>query len=625
MHNARRALFVLAVTAGLALVVVGLTALVRLFLGHMALSAEVGGGVLAVAGALSTLWARRARRVAPVTVLELDLPAVPKEVPPRGPLPAVEGMPNGRRPMTLSATVEALARAARDPRVKGLVLQPRFAGAPQAVVEELRDAVTAFGQAGKFTVAFCDTFGEGGPANASYYLAAACDEVVVGPTGMVGLVPLWSEPNFYRGLLDRLGVELEVFAREEFKSAVNQLTQTALTGPDREQRQRLVDSLWQQQVDGVAKARKLEPAQLRRLADGAPLTAGESLAAGLVDRVAYADEVLSGAKQRAGSGAKLLYLSEYAKRAGKARQAEKQVPVGVIHAVGEIHRSAAAPFGATGGPVIAADKLTAQVRAAAKDKKVKAFVLRVDSPGGSAVASDTIWRELANLRGTGRPLVVSMGAVAASGGYYLATAADRVVAQPGTLTGSIGVFTAHPVLAGAKEKLSVRPDEVRTGAEPSMFSVNRRYSELQRQRVDAMIDEVYTVFTQRVADGRHLPVEKVREVARGRVWTGADAMAAGLVDELGGLERALALAVELSGAPAGTRARARQFPRRQGAVRLSRRRPQSSDDPVQTTGVARDFPLFGAGAGVVARAAEALRGASLMCHLGCDPKDFWLP
>ncbi|MGD0085299.1 MAG: signal peptide peptidase SppA, partial [Acidimicrobiales bacterium] len=174
---------------------------------------------------------------------------------------------------------------------------------------------------------------------------------------------------------------------------------------------------------------------------------------------------------------------------------------------------------------------------------MKAFVLRVDSPGGSAVASDAIWRELVKLRELGKPLVVSMGAVAASGGYYLATAADRVVAQPGTITGSIGVITMRPMLARAKAKLDVTADEVHTGAEPSMFSVNRALSAAQRQRTDAELDNTYDVFTRRVAEGRKLPIERVLEIAKGRVWTGADARSIGLVDELGGLQRAMALAV----------------------------------------------------------------------------------
>ncbi|HXY45901.1 MAG TPA: signal peptide peptidase SppA, partial [Acidimicrobiales bacterium] len=583
MKNVRRVLLGLLATGTVALAVVGLTALISLFVHHLLDSAEVAGAVVVASLLATAIVTRLAMRVPSGAILELDLPSAPAEVASRNPLAGLAG----RRALTLGETVAALDRASGDKRVGGLILRPRFETVPRAVIEELRDAVIAFGETGKPTVAVTDSFGEGGPANSAYYLATACHEVVLHPTGMLGMAPLSREPNFYRGLLDRLGIDLEVSARQEFKSAANQLSERGFTGPDRQQSQRLLDSLWEREVDGVARARKLAPERVRRLADSAPLLASEALDAGLVDRLAYTDEVVSAAKASVGPKSKLLYLSAYKKRAGKGRQAGKAVPVAVLRAVGEIHRSTTVPFGLRGGPILAADRFIPQIRAAAKDKKVKAFVLRVDSPGGSAVASDAIWRELVKLRELGKPLVVSMGAVAASGGYYVATAADRVVAQPGTITGSIGVITVHPVLAKAKAKLAVTADEVHTGTEPSMFSVNRPHSETQRQRTEAELDNIYDVFTGRVAEGRKLPIESVLDAAKGRVWTGADAANIGLVDELGGLQRAMALAVELSGVPAGTRARPKPFPQRQARLgRLLSKQPQSSDDVAATAAVA---------------------------------------
>lgn len=621
----RSALFAVSV-AGFALAMVGLVAWVRLLLGHLVLSAEVASAVVVLGLVSLVLAGRQARRVAPVSVLELDMPVAPSEVAPRNPL-AIAG---GRRSMPLGEMVKTIARASADQRVKGLVLQPRFSGAPQAVVQELRDAIGAFRAAGKFAVAFCDTFGEGAAANAGYYLASACDEVVVSPTGMVGLVPLAREANFYRGLLDRVGVEFEVVAREEYKSAFSQLSGTEFSDADRAQRQRLLESLWQQQVEAVAAARHLEPDEVRHLADRAPLTAAEALQAGLVDRLAYADEVLAGAKQLAGPRAKLLYLAEYKKRSGHERRRGKTVTVGVVRAVGEVHRSSDAPMGLTGGPVMAADRLGAQLRAAAKDKKAKAFVLRIDSPGGSAVASETIWRELVNLKSGGRPLVVSMGAVAASGGYYLAAAGDRIVAQPGTITGSIGVITMHPVLAEAKQRLGVSADEVHTGADRSPYSVNRPYSQAQLSRVNALIDEIYGVFTQRVADGRKMGLDQVLAVAKGRVWTGADAVGIGLADQLGGLEQALRLAVELTGAPAGSVPQARDLPRRRPRWR-GLRRPQSSDDAPGAPAAGHrtwwpgDAPALGPASSVLGLFSGARASHEVLCHLGHDPKGYWLP
>jgi protease IV len=532
----------------------------------------------------------------------------------------------GRRNMTLADTVSTISRASVDKRVCGLVVRPRFTAAPQAVVEELRDAVIAFARTGKSTVAVADSFGEGGPSNAAYYLATACDQVVIHPTGLVGLAPLSIERNFYRGLLDRLGVEVEVLARHEFKSAFNRLSEREFTEPDRQQSQRVLDSLWDQQVEQVARARRLSPEQVRGLADAAPLLATEALEAGLVDRLAYTDEVLSGAKDAAGPKGKLLYLGAYRKRAGRAGQRAKSAPVGILRAVGEIQRTSALPFGLGGGPVLAADKLVPQIRAAAKQKKVKAFVLRIDSPGGSAIASDAIWRELVRLRDAGKRLVVSMGAVAASGGYYLAVAADRVVAQPGTITGSIGVITLHPVLSGAKAKLDVSADEIHTGAEPSAFSVNRALSVPQHQRIDLQLDSTYKVFTERVAEGRQLPIEKVLELAKGRVWSGADAMNLGLVDELGGLERAMALAVELSGAPAGTRPRPKRIPPKPGPLaRLRPREPVSSDDLPAAAGAGGRTLALPLGHEARAQAVAIFARHQLMLHLGRDPKSYWLP
>jgi len=623
MKNVRRALSGLMVAGAVALVVVGLTALVGVFVRHPLRSAEVAGVVVVASLAAMAIVARLAARVPSGTILELDLPSAPTEVVNRNPLARL----TGGRALTLADSVTALARASRDKRVRGLVLRPRFETAPRAVIEELRDAVVAFGEAGKFSVAVADSFGEGGPANSAYYLATACQEVVVHPTGLVGMAPLSLEHNFYRGLLDRLGIEVEVLARREFKSAFNQLSERGFTSPDREQSQRLLDSLWERQVDDVARARKLAPETVRRLADRAPLLANEALDGGLVDRLAYTDEVVSAAKATVGPKSKLLYLAAYKKRAGKGRQPGKSVPVAVLRAVGEIHRSSTLPIGLRGRPVLAADRLIPQIRAAAKDKKVKAFVLRIDSPGGSAVASDAIWRELVKLRELGKPLVVSMGAVAASGGYYLATAADRVVAQPGTITGSIGVITMRPMLARAKAKLDVTADEVHTGAEPSMFSVNRALSAAQRQRTDAELDNTYDVFTRRVAEGRKLPIERVLEIAKGRVWTGADARNIGLVDELGGLQRAMALAVELSGAPPGTRARPKQIPQRPGRLgRLRAKQLDSSDDIEAAASVGEGGGmLLGRGSDALARVAAGLPRNQVMLHLGCDPGRYWLP
>jgi protease-4 len=246
----------------------------------------------------------------------------------------------------------------------------------------------------------------------------------------------------------------------------------------------------------------------------------------------------------------------------------------------------------------------------AKNKKVKALVLRIDSPGGSAVASDSIWRELVRVKAAGKPIVVSMGGVAASGGYYMAVAADRVLAQPATITGSVGVISAQFILADAKAKLSINPAEVHTGAEPTQFSVNRLPSAAQRARGQAQIDSVYELFRTRVAEGRDLPVERVEEVAKGRVWTGADAAAIGLVDELGGLQRSLDVAVELCGQdPKTSRAVVRPFPKRSNMLsQLRSKGGDSSEDAARIR-----LPTL-----------DELTRPGLLCHLGRDARSYWI-
>lgn len=588
--------------AVLVLVVTGAAVGVRALLDHPAGSAAVLSAVGIVLLAAMVVLARVRPAVTNGTVLELDLSVCPPETASTHPLAALTA---GRTP-TLGETVDTLRKAARDKRVAALVVRPAFSRAPLAAVQELSAAIAAFRAAGKMTVAVVDTFGDGGPANSSYVLAAACEEVAIHPSGLVGLTPLAVEPNFYRGMLDRLGVQVDVFARYEYKNFANQLIETGFTGPHREAEQRLLDSLWEQVVDAVSTARRLDPKIVRALADDGPLLANDAMRAGLVDRVAYTDEVIADLKGRVGPHAKLLGLAVYAKKAGRRRERGKSVRIAVVAAAGEINRTQTTPVGLTGGPVLAADHFTTIVRKVAADKKTKAVVLRIDSPGGSAVASDTMWRELVRVKQAGKPIVVSMASVAASGGYYIAAPADRIVAERATITGSIGVVGLRPIYGEAKAKLGIVPDELHTGSTTTPFSVNRPLTADQRQRENLRIDEVYNSFIAKVADGRHKSVEEIDRVARGRVWTGADAAGIGLVDDLGGLETALAVAVELTGAAPGTRADVRPFPKKESAVtRLRRKRPQSSED-------------------IAALAQSLLAPTGIRAQVGFDPRTYWI-
>ncbi|MEV1167775.1 signal peptide peptidase SppA [Nonomuraea sp. NPDC049784] len=511
----------------------------------------------------------RQRRTAPL-VLELDLTEGLTEGPPTDPLAAVLSM----RKTRLSDVLSGLKRARQDSRVKALVVRIGSNPLGLAMVQELRQAVIHFRAAGKLTVAFAETFGEFGGGTVPYYLATAFERVYLQPSGDVGLTGVALEQRFVKGALTKLGVGYEAGQRHEYKTAVNTFTQDHMTEPHRESMSRIVESVTESLITGIADGRRLDPGKVRELIDRGPFTAAEAEEAGLVDRLAYRDEVYDEVKQAAGDEAHLLYVSRYARSA-----AVKKLPhpmsdgIALIHGSGMIRtgRSGRSPLG--GGGAMGSDTISAAFRAARRDEHVKAVVFRVDSPGGSYVASDTVWREVILTRKV-KPVIVSMGDLAASGGYFIAMAADVIVAQPGTLTGSIGVYGGKPVVAEMLEKIGINSEMVAAGTNAGMFSTSRGFSPDQWERVNAWLDRIYDDFVGKVAASRDLTKERAHELARGRVWTGADAHASGLVDELGGLEDALALARKRAGL--ADDAPVRTYPRLNPLERL--RGPESSED-----------------------------------------------
>ena len=463
-----------------------------------------------------------------------------------------------RRSMVLRDMVDALSRAAEDPRVVGLVARVGTSGMGMAQIQEVRDAVAAFRGKGKPAIAYAETFGVFGPGNGSYYLATAFDNIYLQPSGSVGLTGLISNTPFVRGTLDKLGIIPRMGRREEYKTLVNRLTEKKYTDAHREANRRFLASLFGQIVKGIAEARKLSADEVRSLADRGPLFAGEAMRANLVDGVAYRDEVYEKVRRKTGEDATFLDLGEYFPRAGRIRGEGETIAL--IYGVGGIRRGKSRYDPVSGRFLLGPDTVADAFRSATEDKKVKAILFRVDSPGGSHVASDTIWREIVRARQAGKPVIVSMGNVAGSGGYYISMAADRIVAQPGTLTGSIGVFAGKMVTTSFWEKLGVTYDEVHTSRNADLWTGTRDYDADQWKRVQGILDRIYEEFTDKAAKGRNLPVEKVREAARGRVWTGEDAKALGLVDELGGFPAALRLVREAAGIPAEAGIRVKVFP-----------------------------------------------------------------
>ncbi len=515
----------------------------------------------------------RQRRCAPL-ILELDLSEGITDEPPADPLSALLTHRRNR----LGDVIDTLRRASTDDRVRALVAKVGGRRIGLARIQELRDAISEFRQAGKTTIAWAESYGEFAPGNLPYYLATAFEQIYLQPSGDLGLTGVAIETMFVRGTFDKVGVDYELAKRHEYKNAVNVLTERGFDAPHKEAQQQLVDSVTTQLTEGIADRRGVSAADVRALIDKGPFIGAEAMRAGLVDAIGYRDEVYAAARKHAGDQAELQYLGRY-QRAGSLVRSARKLPnpreqfVALIHASGAIRR------GRSGrGPVMAtsigSDTLAAAIRAATADDRVRAIVLRVNSPGGSYVASDTIWREVVRARAAAKPVVVSMGDVAASGGYFISMAADVIVAQPGTLTGSIGVFGGKPVLSGLLGKSGVTTDAVHEGKRAQMFSTSRPFSPDEWERVNAWLDRIYADFTGKVAEGRRLTAEQVHEVARGRVWTGTDAAANGLVDHLGGLHTAARIARRRGGLPQD--AAVRPYPRVSPLDRL--RGPQSSED-----------------------------------------------
>jgi len=453
---------------------------------------------------------------------------------------------------SLRGVLEGLRRAAADDQVAGLIAHVGHKQPTLAQSNEIRAAVAAFRAAGKPAVCWSETYGEMGPGNVGYHLASAFDEVWLQPSGDVGLVGVTAQAVFLRETLDKLGVETQIGARHEYKTAAETFLRTSMSEANREMVTRMVDSAMETLVRDVATGRGLEEQAVRDAIDEAPLSAEEAVSRGLVDRLGYRDEVYADLRGRLGE-VELKFVERY-RKGGLAQAANVtrrgRPAVAVVHAAGPIHlgRGSTSPVS---GRSVGSDSIGAALRSAASDDSVKAVVLRIDSPGGSYVASDTIRREVLALRRTGRPVIASMANVAASGGYYIAMPADRVLANAGTLTGSIGVFAGKQVLRQALERIGVRRESVVAGRYADMFSTDRPFDEQEWARLEGWLDRVYDDFTAKAAEDRGMAVADLRTVARGRVWTGADALSHGLVDELGGLEQAVAVACARAGVDRG--------------------------------------------------------------------------
>jgi len=537
------------------------------------------------------------------TVVELDLERPLAEYAPSDPL----GSLLHSRQTMLRDVLDGLAKAKNDDRVGAVLVRIGQAPAGLAQIQELRDAVLDFRTGGKRAVAFAESFGEFGPGNGAYYLATAFGEIYLQPSGDVGLTGILAEVPFVRGTLDKLGITPRFGARAEYKNAVNTFTEKKLTEPHREAMTRLVESQFGQMVHGIAAARGLDEQAVRALVDRAPLSSREALDAKLIDGLAYRDEVVD----KLASGARKperMPLARYVARAGRPHTTGEVVAL--IHGVGAVSRGRSRIDPLSGDVGMGSDTVAAAFRAAADDDRVRAILFRIDSPGGSYVASDTIWRAVSRARTAGKPIIVSMGNVAASGGYFVAIPADKIVAQPGTITGSIGVFGGKMLTGGFWDKVGVTFDDVQVGRNATMWSSLHDYTAAERARFDGALDRIYDDFTSKVAAGRGMQLDEVRRVAKGRVWTGEDARTHGLVDALGGYPEALRQVRATLGLAPDAPLDLETFPASRGLLANLLQRAVAPDD--ESAGEETDVGVLGAGLDAVGSATRALRAVGLL-------------
>lgn len=431
---------------------------------------------------------------------------------------------------------EALANAKEDPNIKGVYLKAEYPQAGWASLEEIRNALIDFRKSKKFVYAYGEVMTEKG-----YYLASVADKIYLNPAGMVEWNGLNAELTFFKGTLDKLGIKPEIFRVGEYKSAIEPFIRENMSDPNRLQVSSFLNSVNSHFVTNIAASRGIAAPILKRLADSLSIqTPGDALKARMITHVAYFDELESDFRKQLDIDEKkkisYVTLSKYRKAEKHIKEGDISKRIAVIVASGDIID------GKGGDDNIGSESISAEIRKARLDDKVKAVVLRINSPGGSALASDVMWREI-ELTKKVKPVIASMSDYAASGGYYMAMGCNKIVAEPNTITGSIGVFSLlFNTESFFKDKLGITYDRVNTNQNADFPSVTHEMSPFQKQVLQRSTERIYAVFTRKVAEGRKLPVDSVRKIASGRVWTGIQAKANGLVDQLGGLDDAVKLA-----------------------------------------------------------------------------------
>ena len=477
------------------------------------------------------------------------------------------------RRLGLEDAIAALTRAETDAQVKGIVLDLGRASPGLAEAQELRQAVARLRKAGKPVIAFADGFGEGGlGGGTAYYLASAADQVWMQPSGDWSWTGLSLEGVFLKDTFEKLGLGADMIQRHEYKGAMEPLTRTSFSEPVRENLGRAVRGWFDQMVKGAAEGRRIPEATLTGLVDDAPLSSGEALRSRLVDRLGYRADAIDAAGARDGK-AEAVTLERYFRRLGTPWKSGPTIAV--IHGDGEVVRAEGRGFGLAR---FSADRIGKALEEALDDPDVVAIVLRIDSPGGSYVASDTIFDQIRRARKS-KPVIASLKDIAASGGYFVALAADRIIALPGTLTGSVGVVGGKILASEFLKSAGVATEAIEVGEHAGMWRMTRPFTEEERRRVEAMFDRAYLDFTQKVGAARKLSPDEVDKVARGRVWTGADAARLKLTDGEGDFVAAIAAAKQLAGLAPDAKVAVETFPAPRATWQLLRDAVLSGDLP----------------------------------------------
>ncbi len=448
---------------------------------------------------------------------------------------------------SLQTLSEAIKRAKDNKKVKGIYLENAVLSGTPATVQELRQALVDFKESGKFIIAYSDTYSQSG-----YYICSVADKIMVNPEGMVDWHGLASQPMFFKDALAKVGVKMQVFKVGTFKSAVEPFINTEMSDANREQVTSYLGSIWQNMLKDVSASRKISVEKLNILADEyvALHPTSYMLENNLVDTLSYMDGVKTYLKQQMGldEDKSLTFISPKDMASAEVPEYKEQDDkIAIYYAVGDIVQTSGSmsPMGGN-GPQIVGEKVIDDLRSLRENDDVKAVVLRVNSGGGSAYASEQIWREVELLKDK-KPVVVSMGGMAASGGYYISCGANKIFAEPTTLTGSIGIFGMIPDMSELiTQKVGVKFDVVKTNALSDMGTMGRPMNEAEGALMQSMVERGYETFTGRVALGRKMDIAKVKEIAEGRVWTGEQAKGLGLVDQIGNLEAAVKSAAKLA-------------------------------------------------------------------------------